>query len=215
MSAQEASEMYARSSTIHAQPLSLDEGISFVRKETMPAMMQLPGCVGLSLLVNRDLGHCIATSSWESEDAMRASAEMAGSLRMMATGRFAGSIDKIEEWDIAVLHRAHLAADGSCVRCTWLQTQMGGMEQLIGTFVHTVLPEVEGMDGFCSASLFVDRMSGRAVSATAWDTHAEMDGSRERADQLRSEVMIRLGSTVMDVQEFDLSIAHLRVPELV
>jgi heme-degrading monooxygenase HmoA len=207
--------MYARSSTIHAQPLSLDEGISFMREQTMPALMEIPGCIGLSLLVDREFGHCIATSSWESEEAMRASADAASSLRMMATGRFAGTIDKIEEWEIAVLHREHLATGGSCVRCTWLRCQMGGMEQLIDTFVHTVLPEVEGMDGFCSASMFVDRMSGRAVSATAWDTHDAMESNRERVHQLRTSTAARLGTTVMDVQEFELSIAHLRVPELV
>src|SRR5689334_17523366 len=93
VSAQEASEMYARSSTIHAQPLSLDEGIMYVREQTMPALMQIPGCIGLSLLVDREFGHCIATSSWESEDAMRASADAADSLRTMATGRFAGSVE--------------------------------------------------------------------------------------------------------------------------
>jgi hypothetical protein len=207
--------MFARSSTIHAQPMSLDEGIAFVREQTMPALMRMPGCIGLSLLVNRDSGLCIATSSWDSENAMRASADAAGSLRTMATGRLAGSVDKVEEWDIAVLHREHYAADSSCCRCTWLQCQMGGMEQLVETFLHTVLPGIEGMAGFCSASLFVDRMSGRAVSATAWDTHAAMEGSREATAQLRTHTMTQLGSTVMDVQEFDLAIAHLRVPELV
>jgi len=74
---------------------------------------------------------------------------------------------------------------------------------------------VEGMDGFCSASMFVDRMSGRAVSATAWDTHDAMESNRERVHQLRTSTAARLGTTVMDVQEFELSIAHLRVPELV
>lgn len=207
--------MYARSSTISAQPSSLDEGITHVREQTMPALMQMPGCVGLSLLVDRSSGRCIATSSWDSEDAMRASEGAVDSLRSMAADRFAGRLETVEEWDIAVLHREHSAMDGSCVRCTWMQCQMGGLDQLIDTFVHTVLPEVEGMGGFCSASLFVDRMSGRAVSATAWDTHAAMEGSRQSADQLRTHTMTRLGGTVTGVEEFELSIAHLRVPEMV
>ena len=206
--------MYARSSTIHAQPLSLDEGISFMREQTMPALMEIPGCIGLSLLVDREFGHCIATSSWESEEAMRASADAASSLRMMATGRFAGTIDKIEEWEIAVLHREHLATGGSCVRCTWLRCQMGGMEQLIDTFVHTVLPEVEGMDGFCSASMFVDRSVGRAVTSVTYDSRQAMEASRDAAMTLRRTTARDTKVDILDVAEFDLLVAHLRVPEM-
>lgn len=207
--------MYARSSTIIAQPQSLDEGIRFVHEETMPALMKISGCLGMSLLVNRDTGRCIATSSWDSEEAMRSSADSAGSLRSMATDRFAGSVDKVEEWEIAVLHREHQASDGACVRCAWLQAPMGELEQTIDAFVHTVLPEVEGMDGFCSASLFVDRSSCRTVGATAWDSRDALDASRDATNQMRTNTAGRLGSTVLDVQEFDLAIAHLRVPELV
>ena len=149
----------------------------------MPALMQIPGCMGLSLLVDRDLGRCIATSSWDSEDAMRASSEAAGSLRTMATGRFVGSVDRVEEWEIAIVHREHHASDGSSCRCTWLQCQMGGMQAAHRDLRCT--PCYRGLrrwTGFCSASLFVDRTSGRAVSATAWDTHADMEANREASE---------------------------------
>jgi quinol monooxygenase YgiN len=215
MSAQEASVMYARSSTITARPSSIDDGITHVREQTMTALMQMPGCVGLSLLVDRDAGRCIATSSWDSEDAMRSSAAAVDSLRTMAAERFGGSLETVQEWEIAVLHREHSAGNGACVRCAWLQAPMGEMEQTIDAFIHTVLPEVEGMDGFCSASLFVDRSSGRTVGATAWDSRAAMDASREGMHQMRTDTAKRLGSSILDVQEFDLAIAHLRVPELV
>jgi heme-degrading monooxygenase HmoA len=181
----------------------------------MPALMEMPGCVGLSLLVDRDSGRCIATSSWESEDAMRSSETAVDSLRRMAADQFGGSLDTVEEWDIAVLHREHPSMEGTCVRCAWLQSPMGEMEQTIDAFIHTVLPEVEGMTGFCSASLLVNRSSGRTVGATAWDSRAAMDASREGTHQMRTNTASRLGSTILDVQEFDLAIAHLRVPELV
>jgi quinol monooxygenase YgiN len=206
--------MYARSTTITAQRSSIDDGISHLRDETMPALLETEGCVGLSLLVDRNSGKCIATSAWESEDAMRASEARVGPIRSDATERFGGSIDSVEEWEIAVLHREHRAADGSCVRCTWLRAPIDAMERAIDMFRTDVLPQVEQLDGFCSASLFVDRTSGRAVSATAWDSRASMEASRDAGNQLRTSMADQTGGTVMDVIEFDLAVAHLRVPEM-
>ena len=43
--------MYARSTTIKAQPTSIDAGITHMRDKVMPALEAIDGCVGLSLLV--------------------------------------------------------------------------------------------------------------------------------------------------------------------
>ncbi|HEX3335590.1 MAG TPA: hypothetical protein VHS54_03965 [Jatrophihabitans sp.] len=206
--------MYARSTTITAQTPAIDDGITYLREQTLPALLQIEGCVGLSLLVNRESGTCIATSAWESEPAMRASAAGIGPIRSDASERFGGSVDRVEEWEIAVLHRQHPAADGACVRCTWLQTPADAVERAIDMFRTNVLPQAEQMDGFCSASLFIDRASGRAVSATAWDSRPAMESSRDQAHQLRTSTADRIGAEIVDVVEFDLALAHLRVPEM-
>ena len=65
--------MHARSITVMGDPDALDEGIAYVRDEVMPAITAMDGCVGLSMLVDRETGQCIVTSSWQTEDAMNAS----------------------------------------------------------------------------------------------------------------------------------------------
>ncbi|AGL24151.1 hypothetical protein I917_18060 [Mycobacterium tuberculosis str. Haarlem/NITR202] len=42
-----------------------------------------------------------------------------------------------------------------------------------------------------------------------------MARNRDRASELRSRRVRELGAEVLDVAEFELAIAHLRVPELV
>lgn len=206
--------MYARSTTIVAQASAIDDGITYLREQTMPALMTIDGCVGLSLLVDRESGQCIATSAWESEQAMRASESEVAPIRSDAGERLGGTIGRVEEWEIAVLHREHAAADGACVRCTWLQSPTDTTDLAIDTFKTYVLPRAEQMDGFCSASLFVDRASGQAVSATAWDSRAAMEAGREQASQLRTATAGQIGAEIVDVVEFDLAVAHLRVPEM-
>ena len=207
--------MYARSTTIQAQPLSVDIGIAHVRDVVMPALQELDGFVGLSLLVDRQSGTCIATSAWDDLETMRASAERVAPVRDRAAMMFDGSA-RVEEWDIALLHRDHRSHEGACVRATWLKVVPDQLNRSLDFYRTAVLPELEDLDGFCSASLMVDHPAcRRAVSCSTFDSIDAMARNRDRATELRSRRVRDLGAEVVDVVEFELAIARLRVPELV
>jgi hypothetical protein len=207
--------MYARSFTIEGQPLSVDIGIAHCRDVVMPALQEIDGCVGLSLLVDRQSGTCIATSSWETLQAMRASAERVAIIRDHVALMFDGSAS-VEEWDIALLHRNHHSQEGACVRATWLKVVPNQLDRSLDFYRTSVLPEMETLEGFCSASLMVDHPAcRRAVSCSTFDSMDAMARNRDRATELRSTRVRDLGAEVLDVAEFELAIAHLRVPELV
>jgi heme-degrading monooxygenase HmoA len=207
--------VYARSTTIQAQPLSVDIGIAHVRDVVMPALREMDGCVGVSLLVDRQSGRCIATSAWESIEAMRASAERVAPVRDRAALMFDGSA-RVEEWNIELLHRDHHSRPGACVRATWLKVVPDQLTRSLDFYRSSVLPELENLDGFCSASLMVDHPAcRRAVSCSTFDSLEAMARNRDRATELRSRRVRDLGAEVIDVAEFELAIAGLRVPELV
>ncbi|HZQ30588.1 MAG TPA: antibiotic biosynthesis monooxygenase [Mycobacterium sp.] len=205
--------MYARSTTIEAQPESIDAGTAYINDEVMPALETMTGCVGLSLLVDRESGRCIATSAWDSEEAMRASADDIAPIRDRAAEAFGGRAS-VQEWEIAVLHRDHHSSDGACVRATWLKAAPGQLDRAVEFYKESVLGSLQELEGFCSASLLIDRASGRAVSSTTFDSNAAMDGNREQARSLRTERLRDLGADQIDVCEFELAVAHLRAPEL-
>jgi heme-degrading monooxygenase HmoA len=204
--------VYARSTTIEAQPESIDAGIAFVCDEVMPALETMTGCIGLSLLVDRESGRCIVTSAWDSEEAMRASAGDVAPLRDRTASAFGGSTT-IGTWEIAVLHRDHRSGDGACVRATWFKVPNGQADKSVEFYKDSVLPAVEELEGFCSASLLIDRSSGRGVSSVTFDSSEAMDNNREQARSLRAARLRDLGADQLDVGEFELALAHLRVPE--
>jgi heme-degrading monooxygenase HmoA len=206
--------VYARSTTIQARTSSIDDGIAHIRDEVMPAIQGIEGNVGLSLLVDRQSGRCIATSAWQSMEAMRASEEQLRTLRNRAAEIFGGS-PQVEEWEIAILHRDHRSPEGACVRATWLQAEPAQADQAIDVYKMNSLPAIERLEGFCSASLLVDRASGRVVSSVTYDSLEAMERTREQAEALRSEASQQAGAQVLDVCEFELALAHLRVPEMV
>ena len=76
------------------------------------------------------------------------------------------------------------------------------------------MPALENLEGFCSASLLINRSTGRAVSSSTFDSRGAMDRNREHASELRNARTRELGADILDVGEFELAIAHLRVPEM-
>jgi heme-degrading monooxygenase HmoA len=205
--------VYARSTTIMARPASIDAGIAEVRDNVMPQIQEMEGCVGLSMLVDRGSGRCITTSAWQSEDAMRAADEALQPVRERV-GEILGGSPQVEEWEIAVLHRDHRSGEGACVRVTWLRVDPADLDRAIDVYKLASLPRAEELAGFCSASLLVDRNSGRAVSSVTYDSFDAMERNRDAAAAMRSAASKDAGAEVLDTGEFELAVAHLRVPEL-
>lgn len=207
--------MFARSFTIDGQPESIDTGIAHCREVVVPAMEELEGCVGLSLLVDRQSGRCIATSSWESIREMRASAERVAIIRDHIALMFDGSAS-VQEWSVAFLNRRQPSHEGAAVRATWVKIVPDQLERSLDFYQLVVVPEMEDLEGFCNASLLVDHPTcRRAVLCTTFDSPEAMARNSDAASELRSRRARDLGAEIVDVGEFELAIANVKVADLV
>jgi hypothetical protein len=206
--------MYARSTSIRADVDRIDQGITYVRDEVMPTVTGMDGCIGMSMLVNRETGHCIATTSWMSEDLMRATEGQISPMRRRGGEVMAGDVE-VEEWEIAVMHREHDAREGSWCRVTWLTCAPEDVEATLDFFRDTVMVRLEGFDGFCSASMLVDRATGQCCGTARFDSREDLVATRATAQGMRDQLALEGSVEFGDVQEYELVIAHLRVPELV
>lgn len=205
--------MFARSTTIQAHPSYIDAGIKHVRDSVMPTLADIEGCLGMSLLIDRGSGRCIATSSWRDEESLRASEGPVRKLRDDAVEVFHGT-PEVSRWEIAVMHRDHHSERGACCRVTWFKAEPAHMDRGVDVWKMAALPKMEELDGFCSASLMIDRAAGRAVSSLTFDSAEAMERSRDRVDSIRDEGVREAGAEVLDTCEFELAIAHLHVPEM-
>ena len=180
----------------------------------MPALEGIPGCTGLSMLVDRTFGRCILTTGWATEFAMIDSAEEARPMRDRAATILGGAA-QVAEWEIAVLHREHRSLPGACASVTWVKTDPSRLDMSTEVYRNYILPGLEQLDGFCSASLLINRASGRAVSCGTFDSALMVQSNREQVAALRVDAARQAGVEAIDVREFQLALAHLRVPELV
>jgi quinol monooxygenase YgiN len=206
--------MYARSNRIHGDPEALTSGMSFVHDTVMPAVTEMDGCVGLSMLVDRDAGRCIVTTAWADADAMTASGSGVQAMRERAAEMFRGTVDT-DEWEIAVLHRMHETGDGACAHVTWTQGDPMGMDALVDAFRMTMIQKMEADPGFCSVSMMINRQSGRGTTCITYESRAAMAAAQEGATARREEFLRSMGREATEGADFDVVLAHLRVPETV
>ena len=205
--------MYARSTTIDARPGTVDVGVAHVREKLMPTALDVDGCVGLSLLVGPVSGRCVVTTAWRTGETMQA-----GGRRLRPAFDQLGAVllgrPDDEEWEIAVVHRDHPAPAGACVRAVRVQVGRERVDHGVDLYRMVLLPQIEEFPGFCSASLWVDRVTGHAVSSVTFDSREAMRRTRSLAAVVREGATREASGEVLEVDEFELALAHLHVPEL-
>lgn len=206
--------MHARSTTVRGNPQAVDEGIAYVRDEVLPAVQQMDGCVGLSMLGDRASGRCIVTTAWADADAMHRSADGVLSMRERAAQILDGEAD-VQDWEIAILHRMHQTHNGACARVIRTQGDPAQLDRMLDAFRMGLLPRIEELPGFVSVSVLVDRSTGRSATAVGYDSRQSMAEAEQPGLVMRQDFARRLGMEIDDVAAFDVVIAHLRVPETV
>lgn len=206
--------MFARSTTLKGKPSAVDAGIALVRDEIMPAVLRMDGCVGLSMLVDRATGSCITTTAWDREEQMLASEQPAAALRDRAQQVF-GDRPEVRRWEIGVLHRIRPTGPGACARVTWTQVAPATMDEQLYVFRVGTMPQLEDLPGFCSASLLLDRGTGKSALSVTYESREALAESRDPAMDLRSATAKWMGAEILDVAELEVALAHLRVPETV
>ena len=206
--------MYARSVTIMGRREAVDEGIAFIRDEVQPAVTAMDGCLGLSLVVDRASGRCMATSAWETKDSMVVADDELIPLRTRAA-LILGGEPEVDCWEIALMHRAQHASAGAWCLVGWSRPQEVYIRVMVERFRTIQVRQLEAVEGFCSASVLVDRLERRFCTTTTFESRAALDATRELGGDLRGRAERDIGVDIRERAEVEVALANLRVPELV
>jgi heme-degrading monooxygenase HmoA len=204
--------MYARSTTAQGDPSTLDEAIAFVGTKEFPAITGIPGCIGLSMLADRETGRVIVSSAWADQESLKASAEMVRPMQDRLMQMLKADDALIQPWDVAVLHRDRPSPDGARAAVTWSRIAPDRMDTLLDAYRGSMLSRLQTLPGFCSLSLVVDRVQGRTVSVTSFESRRALETSRKEARAMREEFAHAVGARIVDVAEMDVVVAHLHIP---
>jgi heme-degrading monooxygenase HmoA len=94
--------MHARVTTMEGTSERLAEGLRQIREDVLPQLQQQDGFKGFVVFDNRQSGKLIGFSLWESEQAMRASEEVADRTRTASAGVMDDTIAGVERYEVAL-----------------------------------------------------------------------------------------------------------------
>ena len=92
----------ARVSTLEGPADKIDEGISFLREQIIPAAGEIAGWRGITALADRGAGRTLTITFWDSQESLDASEERANQLRSDAAGALDETITGVARYEVAV-----------------------------------------------------------------------------------------------------------------
>jgi hypothetical protein len=183
-----------------------------VRDHVVPAVDTLPGNLGLSMFVTRDPAIVTVTTAWQTEQDRSESDHLLTPLRAQGS-RILGGSAVSELLELAVLDRRRPAEIGFWTRMTRVQIDPVHVETAIDAYTASTLHDVQLLDGYCSAVLLVDRLTGAGVVSVTFDSRRTLETSREHGATLRTAGLAKAGAEVVEVREAEIVIAGIRMPQ--
>lgn len=92
--------MFARMTTLQGAASKVADGIKAVQEEVIPGAQKMPGFKGMIALADRSSGKMLGITFWESEDAMRQSAEAANRLRSASAASGGAEVVSVEQFEV-------------------------------------------------------------------------------------------------------------------
>jgi hypothetical protein len=194
--------VYARLTLHTAAPARLGEVISHYEHEVSTVLKHEPGSRGMSVLVNADLGVALVETYWVTEDEMRSNDATVADPNHDAA--FFGATVSIEHYECARFVHVAPVHPGAAVSLTRLDTEPTRLDDVVAAYDDLAARSLAGSDGFCSAVLLVDRLSGRALIETMWRDTEALVAARDASAALRLEAVSASTATVRGIEQYGL-----------
>jgi heme-degrading monooxygenase HmoA len=193
--------LHVRFNFIAADPARLAESINFIESEVRPQVESQPGNLGMALYTDPGPGLAILESFWASDNAMAASEHAVMPNRRETIKRVAGTVS-VERYEVPVFELRAPVLGGAGLRLTRMDVEPSQVEDAVEGYGDTAVPWLAESQGFCSALLLTDPLTGHAVSETVWRDKGALVDSRSLAAAVRVDTVAATGWAIRAVEEY-------------
>lgn len=201
--------MQASVTTAEIPAERFDASTAAVNAQIVPAMPKWPGFLGAYWLGDRSGGLVRAIVFSDGEGAapagsaqgnqdVRSPIQIQDTVLRTAGGR----VTSVEEYDVVATVGPRVCHTAQFCRSIAWQEDPQQIEQVIRRIETGVIPGVRQNPGFQGGFWLVDRVSGRCMGFTLWDTAERLQASGEVGRQMRREPIQRGEMQVLGLQHY-------------
>ncbi|MFD9130013.1 antibiotic biosynthesis monooxygenase [Kitasatospora sp. NPDC059571] len=194
--------MYLRTVYATGDPARIDQVLDTIRAEAPRMLASQPGYRGYGLFADRELGKIAMGSWWETEADRENSDAQLKDRRAALLAPFAGTVTT-DVWEAVVFTPPAHAGPGAGFRMVRVDVDPAGADRMVTAFRDGVLPKLQQVPGFGSATLLLDRASGRASVGVLFADKASMVASRGPHAAIRGEGTKAAGVVLRSLEEFE------------
>jgi hypothetical protein len=204
--------MPARVAAVENRDMSrADELVQLVR-DRQASGPEIPGALGMYMLIERTVGAMLGISLFESEDAIRAAEPQFERMGDEVPEEIRGKRVSVDVYEVVI----HDVADGAeAARISTFAGDPSRIEESLRHAVQDILPDARSIDGWKGIVMLVDRLTGSERTITLWESREALEASEAPADQLRARAAEEAGQRIVSVERFEVPLAFDRAPRLV
>lgn len=194
--------MYVRLTTLTGAT-NVAAAVDYIETKGRPAAAAMAGHRGLAIVTGE--GTLGVASFWDTAETLEASAGTVGKMRETIRDIAGGGEVTVEVYEAAVTRRYAMPPAGAVARLLRVQSDPAEIDAAIDFWTNEALPLTEGAAGIVSAQLWVDRATGKGISATGWASQADLDAALPALTALGERVKgIIPSATVTGVDQYTL-----------
>ncbi len=202
--------MYVRVTRVQSPPDAIEKGIAYFTQNVVPAAKAAPGNVGQVLLVDRKTGSGVGITMWETAQALGASEQLGITTRTQSAAAMGGSIVNVERFENVIQDRAQPPKAGAFVRLNTVVGVPDKIDNAIKFMEKQALPVLKAQKGYQALIMNVDRMTGRSIVSTVWDTLADLEASEPKVSGLRRAAADAAGAADVKVEIFQTAFVEIK-----
>jgi hypothetical protein len=204
--------MYARVTLVKSDPSKLDAAIANFKEKVVPASRKGTGYAGAFLLVNRETGEGAGGTYWETLESLNAAEQIGMEARRQSIESIGSQILDVDRFEIFIADRKGEPVAPSFSRRSQIYADPEKISDAIEFVRKSVRPNMAGQDGYRSLIGAVNRMTGRIVVTSNWETTEARTASQAAATKQRQAAAEAAGAGSAQVDEWELAFAEITQP---
>ena len=201
--------MYARVTLVKSDPSKLDAAIANFKEKVVPAARKGPGYAGAFLLINRETGEGAGGTYWETLESLNAAEQIGMEARRQSIESIGTEVLDVDRFEMFIADRKGEPAVPSFSRQSQIYADPEKINDAI-EFVHkSVRPNLAAQDGYRSLIGAVNRMTGRMVVTSSWESSETRTASQQVGTQQREAAAQVAGAGSARVDEWEVAFVEI------